>query len=53
MMKIKLTINNEEFHVPATPGEKLLSVLRRLGFYGVKHGCETGECGVCTVPFGW
>jgi putative selenate reductase molybdopterin-binding subunit len=25
----------------------LLDLLRRLGYWGVKHGCETGECGAC------
>ena len=29
--------------------ESLLSALRRHGIFGVKHGCETGECGACTV----
>ena len=30
-------------------GETLLEVLRRLGYKSVKHGCETGECGACSV----
>jgi aerobic-type carbon monoxide dehydrogenase small subunit (CoxS/CutS family) len=27
----------------------LLDVLRREGYYGVKRGCEKGECGACAV----
>src|SRR5258708_6454604 len=31
------------------PGESLMAVMRREGYYSVKHGCETGECGACTI----
>jgi len=45
LMKTNLTINGKTYIYEAEPGESLLNALRRLGFYGVKHGCETGECG--------
>jgi putative selenate reductase molybdopterin-binding subunit len=48
-MEIFLTINNEVHRVKANPGDMLLKILRKLGYFGVKHGCETGECGACTV----
>jgi putative selenate reductase molybdopterin-binding subunit len=48
-MVIKLNINNEDHEIEILTGETLLKVLRRLGFFGTKHGCETGECGSCTV----
>ncbi len=48
-MKISLNINNIFVEPVVNPGASLLSVLRGLGYYGVKHGCETGECGACTV----
>ncbi len=35
------------FHVGAT--DTLLDVLRRNGFVAVKHGCDTGYCGSCSV----
>lgn len=50
-MEIRLAINGEERQIPIEIGETLLEVLRRLGYAGVKHGCEDGSCGVCTVLF--
>jgi putative selenate reductase molybdopterin-binding subunit len=48
-MDITLTINTQTYHLVTRPGETLLKALRRLGYFSVKHGCETGECGACTV----
>ena len=48
-MEITLEINNEIYPVSVAPGEILLNVFRKMGFFGAKHGCETGECGACTV----
>jgi putative selenate reductase molybdopterin-binding subunit len=48
-MILKLTINGTEQQIEAAAGESLLKLLRSQGFFGVKHGCESGECGACTV----
>lgn len=48
-MRIKLTINGVSREVEVAPAEKLLDMLRREGYLGVKFGCGRGECGVCTV----
>ena len=48
-MKISLNVNENFYETDASAGDSLLSVLRGLGYFGVKHGCETGECGACTV----
>lgn len=48
-MDISLKINDELYKVKVNSGDNLLIVMRKLGFFGVKHGCETGECGACTV----
>ncbi len=48
-MQIKLSVNGTEHEIEAAPGKNLLRALRSLGYFGVKHGCETGECGACTV----
>jgi putative selenate reductase molybdopterin-binding subunit len=49
LMEITLDINKEIHRVSVSPGETMLKLLRKMGFYGVKHGCETGECGACTI----
>ena len=48
-MDLQLTVNGTARHWTIAPGDILLDVLRREGFFGVKRGCETGECGACTV----
>ncbi len=48
-MQIQLTINGERRTFEIEPSERLLPVLRRNGYFGTKHGCESGECGACTI----
>src|SRR5512140_2887614 len=52
MMKVSLRVNGEPRAWTIAPGDLLLDVLRREGYHGVKRGCETGECGACTVLLG-
>ena len=46
---LHLTVNGEARRWTVEPGDLLLDVLRREGYWGVKRGCETGECGACAV----
>jgi len=48
-MELRLTINGSERTWTIAPGDLLLDVLRREGYFGVKRGCERGECGACAV----
>ena len=48
-MQLRVTVNREPRKWSIAPGDLLLDVLRREGFFGVKRGCEKGECGSCTV----
>jgi len=48
-MPLRLKVNGEPKQWTIAPGDLLLDVLRREAYFGVKRGCETGECGACTV----
>lgn len=48
-MPVRLKVNGDSKEWTITPGELLLDLLRREGYFGVKRGCETGECGACTI----
>jgi putative selenate reductase molybdopterin-binding subunit len=48
-MRIDLVLNGRQTAWDIEPNERLLDVLRRYGLLSVKRGCETGDCGACTV----
>ncbi len=48
-MEIKLNINGIDKLIDVKPHEFLVEVLRDQGYFGVKKGCDTGNCGLCTL----
>lgn len=48
-MRVTLILNKKKktFNIP--PNRTLIDLLRTQGLWSVKRGCETGDCGSCTV----
>lgn len=48
-MEIKLILNGRQVRAEIAADDLLIDVLRQKGCYSVKRGCETSNCGLCTV----
>jgi aerobic-type carbon monoxide dehydrogenase small subunit (CoxS/CutS family) len=49
-MNIRIELNGEKVDIDASPQTSLVDMLRdHLNINSVKKGCESGECGACTV----
>lgn len=48
-MEIKFILNGKTAAKEIAPDLLLLDMLRDMGCYSVKRGCETANCGLCTV----
>lgn len=48
-MECRFTLNGKKVHTDVSCDQILLDLLRELKCYSVKRGCETSNCGACTV----
>ena len=49
MMDITIILNGKKIQDQIEPDMALLDFVREHGCYSVKRGCETANCGLCTV----
>ena len=49
MMQITITLNGTKISPEIEPDTLLIDLVRSQGCYSVQRGCETANCGLCTV----
>ena len=48
-MEVNLTLNGKKLVCSVEPDALLIDFVRQHGCFSVKRGCETSNCGLCTV----
>ena len=48
-MKLKFQLNGKNMEREIAPDDTLLHLLRGCGMHSVRGGCDTSNCGICTV----
>ncbi|NCB90956.1 MAG: (2Fe-2S)-binding protein [Clostridia bacterium] len=48
-MQIKIKLNGKTVSADVAPDTLLIDFVREQGCYSVKRGCETANCGLCTL----
>ena len=48
-MRVNITVNGILYQREIPCDTMLLDFVRQCGFMSVKRGCDTGNCGLCTV----
>ena len=48
-MRLSFRLNGKQIETDVKPDMLLLDLVCELGCYSVKRGCETANCGLCTV----